>query len=64
MDATLLHLYWNIDKFATKHLSEIFEGLYLTNRAEKIARDFQNDSVETTKDKYLLTFHPLIMSGG
>ena len=63
MDATLLHLYWNIDNFATKHLSEIFEGLYLTDRAEKIARDFQNDSVETTKDKYLLTFHTL-MSGG
>ena len=44
-------------------MSEIFEGLYLTDRAEKIARDFQNDSIETTKDKYLLTFHPL-MSGG
>ena len=44
-------------------MSEFFEGLYLTDRAEEIARAFQKDGVETTKDKYLVTFHPL-MSGG
>ena len=41
----------------------IFEGLYLTDRAEKKREAFQNDSVETTRDKYLVTFHPLMSSG-
>ena len=59
----LLHLCWNVDNFVTKHLSEIFDSFCLTDRVQKIVRAFQNDGVETTKDKYLVTFHPL-MSGG
>ena len=53
----------NVDNFVTKHLSEIFDSFCLTDRVQKIVRAFQNDGVETTKDKYLVTFHPL-MSGG
>ena len=34
-------------RFVTWHVSEISEGLYLTDSAEKIARGFfQNDGVE------------------
>ena len=48
--------------FAAYHSSEIFEALYLTDNVEKKCRAeaFENTQSEITKDKYRLTFNPLM----
>ena len=44
------------EDFVTKHLGEIFKGLYLTDSVEKYTEreTFENVCVEITKDIYLL----------
>ena len=46
------------DDFVTQKAGEIFEALSLTASVEKYTEQkaFQNALIETTKDKYLLTF--------
>ena len=54
-----------VNDFVTYHLGEIFEGLYLTDSVEEIARGLSKWTRWNNQRlfKYLLTFHPLMPGG-